>query len=123
MGSKKRSPGSENIHVTKEPLDIQSILDREEPITPPQKLAVCYMNRAHDSLAGVPYSVWAELCAWLWKSPNGISCACPNMIGLKAPDAVPLPINQYLRQIDGGDKMQRIVLGETERIVWIYPKV
>ncbi len=106
------------------PSALQSVLDREEPITPPQKLAVCYRNRPHDSLAGVPYAVWHELCVHYWTSPDGVECTLPNMIGLKAPDAVALPIDKYLSEINGDAKRQRFVIGQgAPRIVWIYPKV
>lgn len=121
MPSKKSATKAANQHHLVGP----ALLNREAPITPAQRLAVCYMNRAHDSLAGVPFAVWQELCEWQWNHPNSAACELPNMIGLKAPDAVPLFIDDLLREIDGEDRSRQAfyLTQDPPRIVWIYPKV
>lgn len=100
------------------------ILFRREPLTPVERLAVCYMNRPHDSIIGVPYETWEQLAVWGWCHPDNEAHVLPDGgrgMGLKAPDAIPLNVSGTLASLATPDDCVSIT--GNRRTVWLYPVI
>ena len=96
-----------------------------EPLFLSEKLAICYRNRPHDAIIGIPYETWQALCLEQWARPGCASYVLPDGgrgMGIKAPDAVPLDVRDLMGSMSRGTS-RTVMVGAPQQVVWLYPVI